>query len=94
MRLDEQLTSILRELGAPADALVQFDEGKLGCPVDADEPMELALLRVDFGDVDVDDAAATYGRQAWVEHTLALSQDVGFIRPSQPRFGRRRPYAG
>ena len=40
--------------GAPADALVQFDEGELGCPVDADQQIELALLRVDFGDVDVE----------------------------------------
>jgi hypothetical protein len=39
--------------GVAADALMQFDEGELGCPADADAQMELALLGTEFGDVDM-----------------------------------------
>ena len=34
--------------------LVQFDEGELRCSVDGNEEVELALLRSDLGDVDVE----------------------------------------
>jgi hypothetical protein len=39
---------------SPGRLLVQLDEGKLGCPVDRNEQVELTLLGANLGDINVE----------------------------------------